>query len=85
MAGAQPDMNWEEEHRQTSDHAHTENGVPAMTLVTDRYGFLGGNQYTNPEDDKRLPPEVLRKREIKWLDMFENWEKWMSKRFKKVV
>ncbi len=30
------------------------------------------------------PLEVLRKREVKWLDMLENWEKWMSKRFKKV-
>lgn len=55
------------------------------TLVkTDRYGFLGGNQYTNPEDEKRLPQEKLRKRETKWLDMFVNWDKWMSKKFKKV-
>ncbi|GFR92107.1 TBC1 domain family member 10B [Elysia marginata] len=54
------------------------------TLVkTDRYGFLGGNQYTNPEDEKRLPQEKLRKRETKWLDMFVNWDKWMSKKFKK--
>ena len=28
--------------------------------------------------------DILRKRELKWLDMLENWEKWMSKRFKKV-
>ena len=33
---------------------------------------------------RSLPTEVLRKRELKWLDMFENWEKWMTKRFKKV-
>ena len=32
-----------------------------------------------------MPIEVIRKREIKWLDMFQNWEKWMSKRFKKVI
>ena len=31
-----------------------------------------------------VPVTVLRKRELKWLDMLENWEKWMSKRFKKV-
>ena len=31
-----------------------------------------------------VPLAVLRKRELKWLDMLENWEKWMSKRFKKV-
>ena len=31
-----------------------------------------------------MPVDILRKRELKWLDMLENWEKWMSKRFKKV-
>ncbi|XP_046373720.1 TBC1 domain family member 10B-like isoform X2 [Haliotis rufescens] len=57
----------------------------SVVANVDRYGFMGGKQYTNPdnEDVHRLPPEILRKREIKWLDMFENWEKWMSKRFKK--
>ncbi|KAK2164928.1 hypothetical protein LSH36_57g01030 [Paralvinella palmiformis] len=34
--------------------------------------------------ESRIPVSVLRRREIKWLDMMENWEKWMSKRFKKV-
>ncbi|KAJ8312852.1 hypothetical protein KUTeg_010225 [Tegillarca granosa] len=34
--------------------------------------------------DGNVPVEKLRQREMKWLDMFENWEKWMSKRFKKV-
>ncbi|XP_064647156.1 TBC1 domain family member 10B-like [Lineus longissimus] len=54
------------------------------TRQTDRYGFLGGDQYTNPEIESRVPVEILRSREVKWLDMLENWEKWMSKRFKKV-
>lgn len=31
----------------------------------------------------RINLAVIRKRELKWLDMLENWEKWMSKRFKK--
>uniref|UniRef100_A0A4W5PFW3 TBC1 domain family member 10A n=1 Tax=Hucho hucho TaxID=62062 RepID=A0A4W5PFW3_9TELE len=31
-----------------------------------------------------VPPEVLRQREIKWLDMLSNWDKWMVKRHKKV-
>uniref|UniRef100_A0A2C9K6B0 Rab-GAP TBC domain-containing protein n=1 Tax=Biomphalaria glabrata TaxID=6526 RepID=A0A2C9K6B0_BIOGL len=56
-----------------------DSGAPA----TDRYGFLGGNQYTDPDAERRLPQETLRKRETKWLDMFINWDKWMSKRFKK--
>lgn len=90
MAGAQSDvtddMDWEDGHPR-SGHTHSDksvtNGVSVFAQA-DRYGFLGGNQYTNPEEDRRIPPEILRKREIKWLDMFENWEKWMSKRFKKV-
>jgi len=31
-----------------------------------------------------MPMAVLRKREVKWLEMLENWEKFMSKRFRKV-
>eukprot|EP00058_Branchiostoma_floridae_P020344 XP_002605834.1 hypothetical protein BRAFLDRAFT_84319 [Branchiostoma floridae] len=48
----------------------------------DRYGFMGGSQYT--EDGPNLPVEVARQRELKWLDMLNNWDRWMSKRFKKV-
>ena len=28
--------------------------------------------------------EIIRKREIKWLDMLDDWDKWMSKKPKKV-
>lgn len=28
--------------------------------------------------------EVLRQRESKWLDMLNNWDKWMAKKHKKV-
>lgn len=31
-----------------------------------------------------VPPEVLRQREVKWLDMLGHWNKWMIKRFNKV-
>ncbi|XP_066304422.1 TBC1 domain family member 10A-like isoform X2 [Branchiostoma lanceolatum] len=48
----------------------------------DRYGFMGGTQYT--EDGPNLPVEVARQRELKWLDMLGNWDRWMSRRFKKV-
>lgn len=59
-----------------------QNGTVNMQF--DRYGFVGGKEFTDPEEERRVPIEVIRKREIKWLDMFQNWEKWMSKRFKKV-
>lgn len=31
-----------------------------------------------------VPPEVLRQREVKWLDMLGHWDKWIMKRFNKV-
>ncbi|XP_074643871.1 TBC1 domain family member 10B-like [Tubulanus polymorphus] len=75
----------------SDEEADYDNNVPSTSKLngepsrnTDRYGFLGGDQYTNPEAERRLPVAKLRKRELKWLDMLENWEKWMSKRFKKV-
>ncbi|XP_077995507.1 TBC1 domain family member 10B-like [Glandiceps talaboti] len=49
----------------------------------DRYGFTGGKQYTEVKDIS-LPVDILRKRELKWLEMLDNWDLWMSKRFKKV-
>ncbi|XP_019950198.2 TBC1 domain family member 10B [Paralichthys olivaceus] len=50
---------------------------------TDKYGFLGGNQYSEgSEKDVRV--EVARQREMKWIDMFNNWDKWIKHRFQKV-
>ncbi|XP_054615487.1 TBC1 domain family member 10A-like [Dunckerocampus dactyliophorus] len=50
---------------------------------TDKYGFLGGNQYSDISD-KEVRVEVSRQREMKWLDMFNNWDKWVKHRFQKV-
>ncbi|XP_008417391.1 TBC1 domain family member 10A [Poecilia reticulata] len=50
----------------------------------DRYGFIGGAQQYSEESAQDVPPEVLRQREVKWLDMLSHWDKWMIKRFNKV-
>ncbi|XP_068583983.1 TBC1 domain family member 10B [Cebidichthys violaceus] len=50
---------------------------------TDKYGFLGGNQYSET-GEKEVRVEVARQREVKWLDMFHNWDKWVKHRFQKV-
>ncbi|XP_034047213.1 TBC1 domain family member 10A-like isoform X2 [Thalassophryne amazonica] len=50
---------------------------------TDKYGFLGGSQYSE-SSDKDVRVEVARQREIKWLDMFCHWDKWIKHRFEKV-
>ncbi|KAM9346154.1 TBC1 domain family member 10B [Symphorus nematophorus] len=50
---------------------------------TDKYGFLGGSQYSEG-GEKEVRVEVARQREVKWLDMFHHWDKWIKHRFQKV-
>lgn len=50
---------------------------------TDKYGFLGGSQFSAGTESS-LSVEVARQRELKWLDMFKHWDKWVSRRFQKV-
>ncbi|XP_021069119.1 carabin [Mus pahari] len=48
----------------------------------DRYGFIGGNSA-----ELRLgqpSADLIRQREMKWVDMTLHWEKTMSRRYKKV-
>lgn len=51
---------------------------------TDKYGFIGGAQQYSEDSAQDVPPEVLRQREVKWLDMLSHWDKWMIKRYNKV-
>lgn len=51
---------------------------------TDKYGFIGGAQQHTEESAQDVPPEVVRQREVKWLDMLNSWDKWMAKRHKKI-
>ncbi|XP_003227751.2 TBC1 domain family member 10B [Anolis carolinensis] len=50
---------------------------------TDKYGFLGGSQFSVTLESA-IPVDVARQRELKWLDMFSHWDKWLSRRFQKV-
>ncbi|KAJ8285819.1 hypothetical protein GJAV_G00031270 [Gymnothorax javanicus] len=50
----------------------------------DRYGFIGGAQQYTGDSAADIPPEVLRQREGKWLDMLNDWNKWMTKKHHKV-
>ncbi|KAL4658209.1 TBC1 domain family member 10A-like [Arapaima gigas] len=50
---------------------------------TDKYGFLGGTQYTEGSD-RDIGVDVARQREMKWLEMFRSWDKWVSRRFPKL-
>ncbi|XP_069738856.1 TBC1 domain family member 10B-like isoform X2 [Phaenicophaeus curvirostris] len=50
---------------------------------TDRYGFLGGSQYSEAPESS-VPVDVARQRELKWLEMFNHWDKWLTRRYQKV-
>ncbi|XP_062870040.1 TBC1 domain family member 10A isoform X2 [Trichomycterus rosablanca] len=60
------------------------NGFTSADRQTDKYGFIGGPQQSSGDRAEDVPPEVLRQREAKWLEMLNSWDKWMSKRHKKV-
>lgn len=59
------------------------NNGSVVSTVPDRHGFLGGSQYS-PEPKRISSPAVILKREQKWLQMLQHWEKFMTKNYKKV-
>ncbi|KAJ8286292.1 hypothetical protein GJAV_G00036790 [Gymnothorax javanicus] len=60
------------------------NGSANTERETDKYGFTGRSQQCGSDSAEDIPPEVLRQRESKWLEMLNNWDKWMAKKHKKV-
>lgn len=60
------------------------NGTVPGERQVDKYGFTGGAQQHSGETAEEIPPEVLRQREVKWLEMLNSWDKWMAKKHKKV-
>ncbi|XP_049908731.1 TBC1 domain family member 10A [Epinephelus moara] len=60
------------------------NGTIPGERQVDKYGFTGGAQQHSGETAEEIPPEVLRQREVKWLEMLNSWDKWMAKKHKKV-
>ncbi|XP_035212023.1 TBC1 domain family member 10A-like isoform X2 [Stegodyphus dumicola] len=58
-----------------------QNGFNNSEIAVDRYGFIGskGANYSTV-----IPVDVLRQRELKWLEMLENWDLFMTKKYKKV-
>lgn len=37
-----------------------------------------------PCRESSVPVDVARQRELKWLEMFNSWDKWLLRRFQKV-
>ncbi|CAL8114140.1 unnamed protein product [Orchesella dallaii] len=66
-----------------SDISSVINAPSVISQTPDRYGFMGGEQYTH-ESEPNPPPEVIRKREMKWLTMLSHWDTTMKNSFKTV-
>ena len=54
------------------------NGGPEERRV-DKFGFIVGSRSAEGALEE-VPLEVLRQCESKWLDMLNNWDKWMAKK-----
>ncbi|KAM8815506.1 carabin isoform 1-T3 [Rhynchonycteris naso] len=55
---------------------------PGPYRQADRYGFIGGSSV---EPGPGHPPaDLIRQREMKWVEMTSHWEKTISRRYKKV-
>ncbi|XP_035119366.1 carabin isoform X4 [Callithrix jacchus] len=54
---------------------------PGPYRQADRYGFIGGSS-AEPGPD-HPPADLIRQREMKWVEMTSHWEKTMSRRYKK--
>nr|CDS28478.1 TBC1 domain family 0B [Hymenolepis microstoma] len=65
------------------DDADDVDGESSLPVV-DRYGFSGGQQYTDPSKEYLPPIDVLRSREMKWLEMCRNWDYWSTSGIKKL-
>uniref|UniRef100_W5MNW0 Rab-GAP TBC domain-containing protein n=1 Tax=Lepisosteus oculatus TaxID=7918 RepID=W5MNW0_LEPOC len=55
-------------------------GVPARE--TDRFGFILGTGLSS--DCEGPPPEVIRQREVKWLEIISHWDRFLLKKSSKV-
>ncbi|XP_018587261.2 TBC1 domain family member 10A-like isoform X2 [Scleropages formosus] len=60
----------------------THGGVAMLSWFGDTRG--SALQLPSQIREQEIPPEVLRQRELKWLDMLKNWDKWMLRKHKKV-
>ncbi|KAK2523069.1 Tbc1d10a [Columba guinea] len=59
------------------------NGGGPEERRVDKFGFIVGSRSAEGPLEE-VPLEVLRQRESKWLDMLNNWDKWMAKKHKKI-
>ena len=48
------------------------------------YGAAPHTYGAVPHRESSVPVDVARQRELKWLEMFSHWDKWLTRRYQKV-
>jgi len=71
------------DRRSQSQIIPEENNGGSEAELTDRYGFLGGRQFTH-ESELDIPLDVIRKREAKWIAMLNRWDHFIQNDFKTI-
>lgn len=69
---------------QCSDSASTIIDGSVISTVPDKHGFWGGTQYSRDPRPSALPPDIVLRREHKWIKMLAKWKFYMEKRYRKV-
>lgn len=57
--------------------------IRSVVPDVDRYGFVGDHKQASVSRPT-VEVEVFRHRELKWVEMLQNWDKWFAKKFPKV-
>jgi len=75
----------QQEEQDGVSEASEEINDSVVSCVTDKFGFIHGDQDTgNQEDEAIRYISILRRRESKWLEMLGDWDNYMMKNYRKV-
>ena len=80
---------WREDDQMSeegSDIQEADGDGSVVSSVTDRYGFMSGE---GDETDlvvveTKTDLEIVRRREVKWVEMMSSWDSYMMRNYKKV-
>ena len=78
---------WREDEQMSDEGSEVQEADGSVvSSVTDRYGFMSGDR----EDtdlvvlETKTDLEIVRRREVKWVEMMSSWDSYMMRNYKKV-
>merc|ERR1719244_1244096 len=55
-----------------------------VSSVTDKFGFVSGNEDLGDGVEPEVDVDIVRRREAKWLSMLNSWDKTMMREYRRV-